>query len=255
MKTRNKLVLAAGVAALGLGLAYLLYQRWAANLPTSADALSPLEEERRKRLLRAAISISADIVPTAPALDEILREATEGASEAIALLRPRIERPDDLVKAFEEQLHATLDGNFERRVGELNARGYKLDPNSVDERKRWEYMADRSRWTRIGLSQLRVEPVYIEGVAVDSVSAREYESTTEFTRSGETTPLSRDIQGQRLTIIQISLPMELSRIKTSDRALGVTGYRFAWNRDAKQWTPWSTKVWKTDDHPVLCPPF
>lgn len=253
MSDRNKFILAVAFAVLGIGLAVYLYLRSAGE--GSGHSPAPLPAVMKESVERTARSLSMDTEPSADTLDSVLLSAKEKFLASVVSTKINVERPDDLAIAFQEQLRATLDGDFDRHVSELNARGYKLDPASSSERKSWEAAAESSRWSRLGLEQLRVEPVYVNGKRVKPEKDMNYASQGEYARTADVSPMGKDIEGQRLTIIEVSLPMELARVGTGDRVAGTTAYRFAWNREAKQWVPWSIVVLKTDRHPTLFPPF
>ncbi|MCC6970217.1 MAG: hypothetical protein IT434_08340 [Phycisphaerales bacterium] len=253
MNDRNKLIAAVVFALVGIGLAAYLYYRSSGGGLRESPA--PLPTGMKESLERTAVSLSMDTEPSADTLSSVLVSAKEKSLSALLSTKIDIERPDDLVIAFQDQLRATLDGNFDQHVAGLNARGYKLDPTSASERKSWEAAAELSRWSKLGLDQLKVEPVYVNGKRVKPEKDMNYYSQGEYTRTADVRPLGNDVESQRLTIIEVSLPMELARVGTSDRVAGTTAYRFAWNREAKQWVPWSIVVLKTDRHPTLYPPF
>lgn len=252
MKEQSRLVLAIAIASIGLGIAGYVYHRKAGSRDTNKMLPpTPIAEQRRA----LAASLVTEITPSADTVDGFVARAIEKVATSSLLRSAKIDRPDDLVDAFEEQLRATIDGNFDRRVKELNARGYKLDSASASERKRWEDAAERTRWSKFGLDQLKVEPVYIDGKRVKPDEITTHWSRTEFSKVPNENSLGRDIDGQRLTIVEVALPMETARVGTSDRVAGITLYRFAWNRETKQWVPWSIVVLRVDDHPALSPPF
>jgi hypothetical protein len=253
MNERNKLLAAVVFALVGIGLAAYLYYRSTGG--SSKESPAPLPVGMKEALESTAKSLSVEIKPSADTVDSVLASAKEKSSIALAATNFHVERPDDLAIAFQEQLRATLDGNFNRHIQELNARGYKLDPTSESDRKSWEAAAELSRWARLGLDQLKVEVVYVNGKRVKPEKDMNYYSQGEFSRTADVSPMKRDIEGQHLTIIEVSLPMELARVGTSDRVVGTTAYRFAWNRETKQWIPWSIVVMKTDRYPTLFPPF
>jgi len=252
MADRNKFILAVILAAVGVFLAVWTYRRNTVVAPSSQPAARVLTATEQRNQL----SIRTDTFPTSETLEAVCQQATDRMKQGLKAIHLPLEKPDDLTAAFSEHLRATLEGDYERRSAELRSRGLKHDFSSPNVQRPWVAAAAMTHLAPLGLSELVVEMVYINGKRVKADEIKSGWSRSEQTQADQFMPIKRDIEGQKLTIIEIRLPMQLSKApSTVEKGTAVVGYRFAWNREAKQWVPWSTVVLYVEDEAFFGPPM
>jgi hypothetical protein len=253
MRESRRLIFGALIAAVGIGAAVYMYQRSSARRPQAPPVVLPNAVDAQRERLSKGLTL--DVTPSLETVDQVVRDAAAiAASGAASIQGTALPAPEDLTGLFAAQLRETLNGDFDRRLAMLVARGIKVT-DTPEDRRSWEAGIRISRLARIGLDQLRVEPVYVEGRRVKPDELKIGWDRSEMSFNQDVMPISKDIEGQRLTIVEVSLPMELTRARTEERRVGITAYRYAWNREKRQWVPWSIVVLKTDDGIVLFPRF
>lgn len=257
----TKLVLAAGVAIVGVGLAAKTF--W----PASKPAAKVVHEDQKPKSAKAEVLLagSFDTTPTEETVEGDIDRATERVRQAVQAARsPSLlgSRKADLPVAFEERLQALINPDYLRDARARAARGKpgeNLDPDEEflnDAKKRGALFA----LLPMDIQNIEVREIYRDGVYVASSLTNEGLGMGTTKLGGESAfPLAdADPEEERLDIIEVQLPMHFPTPTGGgkfERQRRLVGFQFVWSEERNQWIPWQNVQYSADAGGSMYIPF
>lgn len=245
MSPRVRTLIGLLIAAIGLSLAWVAYERsFRRPAPSAGPAPVVLSTATKARL----DSIQIDARPT----DETAASLIEQAVDRVRMLAEQTPglsaRAGDLADAFRERLAALVIADFERNVADLSSRGYRSvrDGDPAD----WERRTRDTRLTAFGIEQVEVQFTVKDGRPQPDPPRED----------GLNGPMSRLAGNEFLAelneagrdAVEVRLPIEhrelfLSRDGGEARPGGLTkvivGYEFTWSPTRGLWIPSGTRMY------------
>jgi len=237
---KQRLVIAGAIAVGGGLLALQAYLRVSGAGSGGSGASDIVLSEAAE-----AISVlDFDTEPTAESVDAVVATARERAAASARDVLGSIGglpagADENLLDAFGERLSMTLDGDFERNIELLRARGDRSTPEQVeamrDARIAW---SEHVRLARVSLSGVSTRVVYERGRRVAPDDTELGLSVTTSTPSFDRFGVPLDAEGGKLTVVEVRILVEQHDVEHGKPRPTVVGYQFAWSPGRRQWIPW-----------------
>lgn len=131
------------------------------------------------------------------------------------------------------------------------------DPQSPELIDSYRSMAQEDMTKPVGLGQVELRVIYLNGrrVAPDEVIVEGF-ARTESAFGAESMPIPLDPAGQRLTIVEVRMPMKAGQVGTAELAPTLTGFRYAYVPIQQRWILWSAiRLHAEGTHSVFTPPL
>lgn len=237
---RNKIILAAVIAAAGLSLAGRALFRSIRPRPGPGAGAHVVPAQVEEHLL----AVVFDSRPTEDTLEAMLSAAGDRVSE-ISRSRRLVpgDRIDDLAKAFSERLRGTLGGDFEGDLAALQQRGDATPPADAQNRRpAWELQAAETRLAPFSTAQIDVAVVSDNGHAADDPAMAGFSTLTWNAVPGRF-PMHADLPKAGPDAAEVRVPMEKKGVVDRAPHPVIIGYQFVWSPDRKQWIPWGIRLY------------
>lgn len=241
---QRKVLLATLLALVGIGLAWRSIGRSRRLPPTPQSSQTPPEIRDTLNRLRL------DTQPTAQTAAITRVKAHDVLSERLSdveRLRPLYlnqRQIEDLQDAFSERIFALACDDFDDITAELHNRGVIL-VSDEQERARWRLGRD---WLgsppQMGLEQISVIPLYDRGQPLQPEPLDEGWDIFRLSYQQSMMPIGKDAVLDKLTVVEVRLPMTLKGIKSGDITVLPAGFCFAWSEKRVQWIPWEIRVYE-----------